>query len=337
MAIDTREKRFSMLNFGDGAHIHATFEADGTVDGDDKQHLLDCYSGIAFAADVTVTPSPAIAFGETLGPTVVLGSVSVTPSPAIGFSETLGPTVVLGSISITPNPAIAFGETIDPTVQAGGDINFTPNPAIGFGETLGPTVVLGSTSVTPNPAIAFGETLYGVAPIPSPELPSGGPQNIKVALYDFLTDDSVLSDPVRNLGREVIRDLVGTRIYPGRRPQNKPGMALTMTRAAGGVLSAIDGPMDTVSPVVDFTLWFNDKHAQDGWEEDFWWAIKSLFHQYRGPLNDEITVQTIHLEAEPFERPIPPIDQSDLWTHRQTSSWMVVYQIAAPAAPVGVS
>lgn len=48
MAIDTREKRFSMLNFGDGGHVHATFEADGTVDLDDRQHLLDCYSGIAF-------------------------------------------------------------------------------------------------------------------------------------------------------------------------------------------------------------------------------------------------------------------------------------------------
>ena len=50
MAIDSREKRFSMLNFGDGAHLHAIFEADGSVDLDDRQHLLDCYSGIAFAA-----------------------------------------------------------------------------------------------------------------------------------------------------------------------------------------------------------------------------------------------------------------------------------------------
>lgn len=39
-----------MLNFGDGSHGHATFEADGAVDADDRQHLLDCYSGIAFAA-----------------------------------------------------------------------------------------------------------------------------------------------------------------------------------------------------------------------------------------------------------------------------------------------
>ncbi len=49
MAVDSREKRFSMLNFGDGTHIHATFEADGTIDLDARQHLLDCYSGIAFS------------------------------------------------------------------------------------------------------------------------------------------------------------------------------------------------------------------------------------------------------------------------------------------------
>lgn len=47
-----------MLNFGDGNHWHALFEADGTVDADDRQHLLDCYSGIAFAA-----PAGEAAFG----------------------------------------------------------------------------------------------------------------------------------------------------------------------------------------------------------------------------------------------------------------------------------
>jgi hypothetical protein len=50
MAVDTREKRFSMMNFGLGIHLDNMFEADGTVDADDRQHLLDCYSGIAFAA-----------------------------------------------------------------------------------------------------------------------------------------------------------------------------------------------------------------------------------------------------------------------------------------------
>jgi hypothetical protein len=50
MAVDTREKRMSMLNFGDGSNLHVLWEPDGTVDADDRQHLLDCYSGIAFAA-----------------------------------------------------------------------------------------------------------------------------------------------------------------------------------------------------------------------------------------------------------------------------------------------
>ena len=59
MAVDTAEKRFSMLNFGDGTNIHLLFEPDGAVDLDDRQHLLDCYSGIAFAAPVVSAGPPA--------------------------------------------------------------------------------------------------------------------------------------------------------------------------------------------------------------------------------------------------------------------------------------
>ncbi len=51
--IDTAEKRFSMLNFGDGAHLHVMFEPDGAVDLDDRQHLLDLYAGIALGGAVT--------------------------------------------------------------------------------------------------------------------------------------------------------------------------------------------------------------------------------------------------------------------------------------------
>jgi len=55
MAVDTAQKRFSMLNFGDGSTLHLLFETDDTVDLDDRQHLLDCYSGIAFGAPAGVT------------------------------------------------------------------------------------------------------------------------------------------------------------------------------------------------------------------------------------------------------------------------------------------
>ena len=44
MAIDTRQKRFSMLNFG-SISSDILFEADGTVNDDDKIVLLDMYSG----------------------------------------------------------------------------------------------------------------------------------------------------------------------------------------------------------------------------------------------------------------------------------------------------
>ncbi|KKL71134.1 hypothetical protein LCGC14_2097940 [marine sediment metagenome] len=56
MAIDTREKRFAMLNFTEGLYIHAQFEADGAIDADDRAHLLDLYGGIALDSPSPVDP-----------------------------------------------------------------------------------------------------------------------------------------------------------------------------------------------------------------------------------------------------------------------------------------
>lgn len=50
MAVDTRQKRMSMISFGDGVINHVLFEADGAVDADDRVHLLGLYSGIALGA-----------------------------------------------------------------------------------------------------------------------------------------------------------------------------------------------------------------------------------------------------------------------------------------------
>jgi hypothetical protein len=47
MAIDTRQKRFSMMSFGSPIRFYALNEADGSVDADDRSHLLNLYSGIA--------------------------------------------------------------------------------------------------------------------------------------------------------------------------------------------------------------------------------------------------------------------------------------------------
>lgn len=48
MAVDTRQKRMSMINFSEGDQV--LFEADGAVDADDRSHLLGLYSGIALTS-----------------------------------------------------------------------------------------------------------------------------------------------------------------------------------------------------------------------------------------------------------------------------------------------
>ena len=57
MAIDTREKRFSMINFGTSIPI-ALFTPDGAVDADDRAHLLNLYSGITLDAPPVVGVYP---------------------------------------------------------------------------------------------------------------------------------------------------------------------------------------------------------------------------------------------------------------------------------------
>jgi len=55
MAIDTRQKRFSMMSFGSPIHFMPLFEADGSVDLDDRLHLLNLYGvgGVEEEAGVT--------------------------------------------------------------------------------------------------------------------------------------------------------------------------------------------------------------------------------------------------------------------------------------------
>lgn len=54
MAVDTRQKRMSMIAFGDGVVMHTLFEADNSVDADDRQHLLGLYSEAATSPPSTL-------------------------------------------------------------------------------------------------------------------------------------------------------------------------------------------------------------------------------------------------------------------------------------------
>jgi len=53
MSIDTRMKRFSMLNMATVHVYSALFEADGAVDRDDRAYLLHLYGGNTLAGGVT--------------------------------------------------------------------------------------------------------------------------------------------------------------------------------------------------------------------------------------------------------------------------------------------
>lgn len=44
MAVNTAQRRYSMINFGDGANTPLVFQPDGAVDADDRQMLLGLYS-----------------------------------------------------------------------------------------------------------------------------------------------------------------------------------------------------------------------------------------------------------------------------------------------------
>lgn len=51
MAVDTKEKRLSVMAMdAAGTVVHTIPDPSGTVGAGPRQHFLDCYSGIAFAA-----------------------------------------------------------------------------------------------------------------------------------------------------------------------------------------------------------------------------------------------------------------------------------------------
>lgn len=55
MAVDTKAKRFSMLNFG-SISTDLLPAPDGTIDQADRQHLLDLYGGILAAGAAVLGP-----------------------------------------------------------------------------------------------------------------------------------------------------------------------------------------------------------------------------------------------------------------------------------------
>ena len=149
--------------------------------------------------------------------------------------------------------------------------------------------------------------------------------NIKLAIRDFLIDDETLEDVVRDEARQEVRNFVGGSIYDSSRPANSDSVAIVISRGGGLMNNRLDGlELGCKQPIMDFTVWTKDGGTQ-GSDELIYRNLTTLLHGYRGPLNDEIEVQTIRLEAEPFDRPLRPIDASPRWTHRKTMSFLVAW------------
>lgn len=71
-AIDDKDKRFSMLNFADGSTLALLPDRDGSIDANDRVHLLDLYGGISL---VTVSLNLRLKFGTI----ELLGSGALAP------------------------------------------------------------------------------------------------------------------------------------------------------------------------------------------------------------------------------------------------------------------
>ncbi len=54
MAVDTAQKRFSMMQLGYWPEV-IIFEQDGSVDADDRSHLLHLYGGITLSGPAGIT------------------------------------------------------------------------------------------------------------------------------------------------------------------------------------------------------------------------------------------------------------------------------------------
>lgn len=78
MAVDSLDKRFSMLNFGDGNNLALLPDPSGSFGLDNRQQLLDCYGGISFAGSVVLL-NLRIKFGS-----VVLLSSGLVATPSSG-------------------------------------------------------------------------------------------------------------------------------------------------------------------------------------------------------------------------------------------------------------
>lgn len=84
---------------------------------------------------LSLQPSPAMAYGKTLGADVAASGIAVQPLPSIGYGALIDPALQFGAVTVASLPATAYGSLYATVVQTG----------IGLGTIIDPAIVSLST------------------------------------------------------------------------------------------------------------------------------------------------------------------------------------------------
>lgn len=170
--------------------------------------------------------------------------------------------------------------------------------------------------------------------------------DVVAAFRDFLLRDEPMNDRVREAGTEAeregddpggrqgLRRIVGWRVFDGRVPRGTPGtVAVTLEQISEITYSTVSHPAELVSPFIDINVWARDTDEDNGAERarKVVSCLRQYLMQYRGPLNDEVNVQTIKLEGGPNLFTQQAKDASGNWIYRYLSTWMLGVEQEAPA------
>lgn len=144
LTMDTTAARVD--NFGGGI---APIEPSGIV------AYTDTNGASVILGSIAISPDNLDAYSKTENPTITLGSITFTPANLDAYSLTNNPNIILGSLILNPTGLDVFGLTNTPSVNESGII---PNGVNAFSLTNTPILTLGSITVIPVTANAYGLT-----------------------------------------------------------------------------------------------------------------------------------------------------------------------------------
>jgi hypothetical protein len=153
---------------------------------------------------------------------------------------------------------------------------------------------------------------------------------ILTALYDYITTPQRSTDGVRNRARRIVRHYVGNEIYTGVRPQQQYNHVIVLAVSGGEPVPSLRDIQQETMAEVDVELYSVNRDRYEIAE-----ALKQLFHQYAGVLNEDYSTQGIFLRSDPYEDAIEPLGAGQDWLHRITIPLTVEHNQTLPTFNAG--